>query len=106
MPIINVIAENIVNLSLQKFSSNVVEKCLDIIDLQSRTLWNREIFINLNNFLTLVKNKYGNYVLNRAIQKMSFYEKKELKESMNNYVFASNINRKDRNRIKEFVEVI
>jgi len=104
--IINVIADNIVTLSLQKFSSNVVEKCLDMIDLQKRTLWCRELFININNFLTLVKNKYGNYVLNRALQKLSFHEKKELKESMNNHLLSANIHRKDKNRIKEFVEVI
>jgi len=104
--VIQVIAHNIVTLSLQKFSSNVVEKCLDLIDLQARTLWCREIFVNIQNFLTLVKNKYGNYVLNRAIQKMSFHEKKELRESMNNHLQSANINRKDKNRIKEFVEVV
>jgi len=101
-----VIADNIVTLSLQKFSSNVVEKCLDLIDLQTPALWCREIFINIHNFLTLVKNKYGNYVLNRALQKMSFHEKKELRESMAYHLQSLTINRKDKNRIKEFAEVI
>ena len=30
--VINVIQHNIISLSMQKFSSNVVEKCLDLID--------------------------------------------------------------------------
>jgi len=104
--VIQVIADNIVTLSLQKFSSNVVEKCLDLIDLQARTLWCREIFIDIHNFLTLLKNKYGNYVLSRALQRMSYHEKKELRENMVYHLQSANINRKDKNRIKEFAEVI
>jgi hypothetical protein len=35
--IINVITNNIISLSMQKFSSNVVEKCFDLVDTVSNT---------------------------------------------------------------------
>jgi hypothetical protein len=39
-----------------------------------------EIFMNTTNFVSILKNKYGNFVLQKAIQRMAQKEKVETKE--------------------------
>ena len=62
--IVNIIILNINFYSKKKFSSNVVEKCLDNIFLKNKIV--NEIMKN-DNFKDLLLDKYGNYVIQKAI---------------------------------------
>lgn len=101
--ILHVIQENIVSLSLQKYSSNVVEKCFDLIDGIERNSLIEDVF-NHSNIICLIKNKYGNYVLQKALQMMSFNEKNDKKAYLNDHMMT--FHKKDKIRLKEFIDVI
>lgn len=61
------LAGNFVSLAMNKYASNVVEKCLkDAPEDQSITII-REI-INSPNFLSLIQHPFGNYVAQSALQ--------------------------------------
>lgn len=61
------LAGNFVNLAMNKYASNVVEKCLkDAPDDQSTPII-REV-INSPNFLGLIQHPFGNYVAQSVLQ--------------------------------------
>lgn len=72
---------------MQKFSSNVVEKCLELCNNVIRFFKNlqplRDKFIeemfSPNKIISLVKNKYGNFVLTKCINLMDRAKKEEVK---------------------------
>jgi len=98
-----VIQVNIISLSMQKFSSNVVEKCMDIIDKATKYAWIQDLF-NFSKISSLLKNKYGNFVLQKAILVMSDSEKKEIKEYLSKKI--SLISNKEKARMKGLIEII
>jgi hypothetical protein len=98
-----VIQQNIISLSMQKFSSNVVEKCMDIIDFNTRNLWIKDIF-NFSKISSLLKNKYGNFVLQKAIMIMTPQEKREIKEYLVKKIGL--ISNKEKARLKGLIEII
>lgn len=79
--VINKILENILSLSLQKFSSNVVERCLEKCDeeILKRT---KALICQPVNFILLLKNKFGNFVLKKLLTKFQIEEKPMLKQAM------------------------
>jgi len=94
---------NIISLSMQKFSSNVVEKCFDMIDKNTKYLWIKDLF-NFSKISSLLKNKYGNYVLQKAIMIMDVQEKKEMKEYLMKKINL--ISNKEKARLKGLIELI
>jgi len=98
-----VIHTNIISLSMQKFSSNVVEKCMDIIDNNTRYAWIQDLF-NFSKISSLLKNKYGNFVLQKAIMVMSENEKKEIKDYLLKKI--SLISNKEKARLKGLINII
>ena len=64
--IIETIIKNIVDYSNQKFSSNVVEKCLDVEEMKNKVI---DEIIKNNNFEQILLNEYGNYVVQKALSK-------------------------------------
>lgn len=63
----------------------------------------KELF-NTSKLSSLLKNKYGNYVLQKAIQIMSFEEKNEIREHLMKKVsFSSN---KEKARLNSLIEMI
>jgi len=64
--IVSVIATNVVELSKQKFSSNVVEKCLQVseADLQARMV---QQLATPDHILSLLQDPFANYVVQRAL---------------------------------------
>lgn len=97
------ICDNISSFSMQKFSSNVVEKCVEISEGAHR----KKIYTNLfcsSNLSSLIKNKYGNYVLTKAISNMNDSEKKEMKLFLTKRIdLASN---KEKLRINSIVDMM
>ena len=65
--IINIIAQSIIQLSRQKFSSNVVEKCLQLASPEGQALMVTSL-AQKDQILTLLQDPYANYVVQRALQ--------------------------------------
>ena len=77
------------HLSIHKFSSNVVEKCIQVCEPEDKALIIKELLgddlqdgqDNNDSILTMMDNKYGNYVVQKAIeeaspeQRLAFYGK-------------------------------
>ena len=64
--IIETIIKNIVSFSNQKFSSNVVEKCFEVLEMKDKVF---DELIKSNNFEQILLNEYGNYVIQKALMK-------------------------------------
>jgi hypothetical protein len=104
--IIDVILDNIVSLSMQKFSSNVVEKFMDVISNDQhndiKALMFRNLFIK-GDVSSLIKNKYGNYVLTKAIKLMNNDDKREIKQCLlKKKDISSN---REKNRLSTLIEM-
>jgi hypothetical protein len=70
---------NIVKLSLNQFSSNALEKCLDLISDMDRYNLMKELLVNPKSHI-LNKNKYGQIMIKLVISKyLSFFQKVEIK---------------------------
>ena len=88
--------DNIYKLSIQQYSSNVVEKAIEILDGEYRTKITQALYFE-GHFLNLLKNKFGRYVLYKAVNYMNYRQKLDLKNQL-----ISNINN-DKNIIKKFL---
>lgn len=77
--ILNIINDNFFSLSMQKFSSNVVENSLRLstIEVLKKNLINVIVNGKINSML---KNTYGNFVIEKLIHQLSNEDKKEIKE--------------------------
>jgi len=65
--IFNYIKDNIAHLSCQKFSSNVIDACLDnTTSLKKKTI--EKIIENENNIHDLIIDNFGNYIIQNALQ--------------------------------------
>ena len=97
------IYENIYKLSLHQFSSNVIEKAIEMFDKENKLEIIKKLCFDKNFILNLLKNKFGKYVLDKAIKYMTFEMKKELEiillNNINNNIYKS----KDKNRIKKLL---
>ena len=64
--LVDIILKNVYSLSMQKFSSNVIEKFLELADTKNRNIIIRELY-NPGKILGLLKNKYGNIILHKTL---------------------------------------
>lgn len=79
--IMNII-NNSVYFSLQKYSSNVIDKIAIKLQANNKFLFKQlieDMIINQSNLLVLIKNKYGMYVLTNLIKLMTKQEKEKIK---------------------------
>ena len=79
MKILDTINENFFSLSMQKFSSNVVENSLRLnsIEVLKQNLINVIVNGKINSML---KNTYGNFVIEKLIHRLSSQDKEEIKK--------------------------
>ncbi|KAJ3054617.1 hypothetical protein HK097_001283 [Rhizophlyctis rosea] len=70
---------NIANLSTQKFSSNVIEKCIRVAQIDTRRALVNEI-LNKNQLNKLLGDCYGNYVVQTALDFADPMQRKQLVE--------------------------
>ena len=96
------IMENIFKLSIQQFSSNVVEKAIEKIDDESREKIIRKLCFE-SNFIILLKNKFGRFVLQKAINHMSPELKNEFENNLINKINSNIYSNKDKNKVRKFV---
>ena len=97
--LIKAITDNISILSTQKFSSNVVEKIIEVIDDKNKISYIKNLFYG-NKLLTIIKNKYGRFVLQKALKHVEEPIRGEIKNKIGNLEPA---NTKEKNRIKAFL---
>ena len=98
----NKIIENIYKLSIQQFSSNVVEKAIEIFDDESRETMIKKICFD-SNFIILLKNKFGRFVLHKAINYMKDELKKKFEIYLINNINNNVYNNRDRNKVRKFL---
>jgi len=103
--IVKIIHQNIISLSMQKYSSNVVEKSIEISDANLRSKILKDLFTN-NKITSLVKNKFGNFVIQKAISFLNNDEtlKNEIMETLNKKLNVSN--GKDKAKISQLLEML
>ena len=88
LPFCNKIIETIVNnylsLSMQKFSSNVVENCIKYADEKSvKKIYNQ--IIDQEKIESLLNNNYGNYVLEKLIERLNKEDKIKLAKKIEKF---------------------
>ena len=88
LPFCNKIIETIVNnylsLSMQKFSSNVVENCIKYADEKSvKKIYNA--IIDQEKIESLLNNNYGNYVLEKLIERLNREDKIKLAKKIEKF---------------------
>lgn len=64
---------NYVHLSTQKFSSHVVEKCLDVLNYESRSRIIHEL-LSVSHFEQLLQDPHANYVVQTALRISEVWE--------------------------------
>ena len=96
---INIIIENICGLSVQKYSSNVAEKIIELLDEEKKEKISQELFYS-NKLLSVLKSKYGRYVLQKALKSIGEKQKEEISKF---YSTKSKLTSIEKNKIKAFI---
>lgn len=73
-------------LSFQRYSSNVIEKAIEVFDDMCRTCLIKKICFDIKLIFELMNNKFGKFVLNKAINYMNDDLKNEFYMYLNNYL--------------------
>jgi uncharacterized membrane-anchored protein YjiN (DUF445 family) len=82
--IIETIVNNYLSLSMQKFSSNVVENCIKYADENSvKKIYNA--IIDQEKIESLLNNNYGNYVLEKLIERIGQEDKIKLAKKIEKF---------------------
>ena len=82
--IIETIVNNYLSLSMQKFSSNVVENCIKYADENSvKKIYNA--IIEQEKIESLLNNNYGNYVLEKLIERINQEDKIKLAKKIEKF---------------------
>lgn len=58
----------IVELSKQKFSSNVIEKCIRCAEMPAKAMMIEELLLDVEDLVQLMRDSYGNYVVQTALE--------------------------------------
>ena len=101
----NIIMDNIYKLSMQQFSSNVVEKAIEIIDGEYREKIIQVLCIE-RHLTTLLKNKFGRFVLYKAINFMDNRLKIEFENKLINNINDNVYSNKEKNIVQKLLTKI
>ena len=100
--IFDVLNENIFKLTVQQYSSNVVEKSFEKMDEFHKSKIFDKLFF-FGKFIFILKNKFGKFVIRKAINYMSNELKKKFELELINNINNGIYNHKDKNRVKKFL---
>ena len=95
-----IIIDNANFLVKQRYSSNVIEKAIDIYDNKTKPILIRSLCLG-GDILEVIKNQYGHYVLNKAVKYMDEGLKTEIETILNNQM--TNMNKKEKTKSKKFI---
>ena len=96
------VLENIQELSLQQFSSNVIEKAFEIFSGEDKEKMIKKLCFENNFIIRLINSKFGKFVLNKAIKCMSIDMINEFQLYLNNDI-NNIIKNRDKNKIKKLL---
>ena len=96
------VLENIQELSLQQFSSNVIEKAFEIFSGEDKEKMIKKLCFENNFIIRLINSKFGKFVLNKAIKCMSIDMINEFQSYLNNDI-NNIIKNRDKNKIKKLL---
>ena len=99
----NLIIDNAYLMVQQRYASNVIEKCFSIFDDKNR----KRMIINIclgGDMLTIIKNQYGHYVLNKIIKYIDEDIKIEIENILNKKM--PEMNKKEKSKTKKFISVL
>ena len=99
----NIIIENANYLVQQRYSSNVIEKCLEIFGTEKRKRLIKSMCLK-GDILELIKNQYGHYVLNKTIIYIEDDVKIEIEKILNDKM--PEMNKKERSKSKKFISLL
>lgn len=100
--IFDILTDNIFKLSVQQYSSNVVEKSFEKMnDFHRLKIFDKLFF--LGKFIFILKNKFGKFVIRKAVNYMSNELKKKVEFELINNINKGIYNHKDKNRVKKFL---
>ena len=100
--IFEALIERIYKLSIQQFSSNVVEKALEKMDTLNLEKALDKLFFQ-GKFIFLLKNKFGKFVIIKAIGYMTKELRTKFEIDLINNISNGVYNHKDKNLIKKFL---
>ena len=100
--IFDVLNDNIFKLTVQQYSSNVVEKSFEKMDeFHKLKIFDKLFFIG--KFIFILKNKFGKFVIRKALNYMPNELKKKFELELINNINKGIYNQKDKNRVKKFL---
>ena len=86
-------------MGLQKYSSNVTEKIIGLLNEEQLNCLINELFYS-NKIMNFLKNKYGKYVVKKIIPFLNDKQKEDISNYLSNLKVS---NSKDRNKLKNFI---
>eukprot|EP00826_Nyctotherus_ovalis_P064850 TRINITY_DN9521_c0_g1_i3.p3 TRINITY_DN9521_c0_g1~~TRINITY_DN9521_c0_g1_i3.p3 ORF type:complete len:185 (-),score=50.05 TRINITY_DN9521_c0_g1_i3:99-653(-) len=89
MPIIEAIKGKVVNLSLTKYSSNVIERCIEKADEGLKEAIIREL-MESENLFGIMRNRFGSYVVQKALAFAKPTLRAEFKEKLQSIIPSAN----------------
>ena len=99
----NLIIDNAYLMVQQRYASNVIEKCFSIFDDEKRKRMIINICLGVD-ILTIIKNQYGHYVLNKIIKYIDEDIKIEIENILNKKM--PEMNKKEKSKTKKFISVL
>ena len=96
------IMDNIYKLSLQQYSSNVVEKAIEIFDGEYREQIIQKLYFQ-GKFLILLNNKFGRFVLYKSANFMNAKIKHDFENKINENINNNIYRIQDKNKIQRFL---
>ena len=103
--IFGTLIEGIFKLSIQQFSSNVVEKALEKMDKLNLEKAIDKLFFK-GKFIYLLKNKFGKFVIIKAINCMTQELRNKFEIALINNINNGKYSSKDKNLLKKFLNKI
>ena len=94
--------DNIYKLSMQQYSSNVVEKAIEKLDGEYREKIKQKLCFE-GYLINLLNNKFGRYVLYKAVNFMDNTQKNELEKQLINIINSKTNNNKNKNKAQKFL---
>ena len=98
----NKIMENLQNLTMNQYSSNIVEKAIEVFDDESREKMIQKLCFD-ENLVNILNCKYGRFVIYKSINYMKNEFKQNLENTLNNYINKTKYKKKDKIVIQKFL---
>ena len=96
----NIIIDNANYLAKQRYSSNIIEKTIEIFDSKNKAKLIRSLSLG-GDILDTIKNQYGHYVINKAVKYMDENLKKEIETVLNSKM--PEMTKKEKSKSKKFI---